>query len=291
VGLVYVPICFADFTTHNMSEKKWKKWVQSHLTLYFIITWIAESAYLLWHWFFNWRYVKSTLRLPVLKKSAEFFNKMLDRILKQREEQFVIFTAVELEKHHREVAELKDRQRSQENWSNAIEAFFLLLVAVSGWPYIYYNVQANQEEVHFAHKKTTAWFNVPMFFLLNVAMLIAVIFMRYMIKSMPNMFPNENLIIVHVFLFSLLTIIWIVHRVAIYLLHEAQQAFDVSPTIENDLNLISASKLFVSCQAAWTLASNVLSFFMLFMLHKFSVFTGFVTDPLTGLQVPVLSMF
>jgi len=30
---------------------------------------------------------------------------------------------------------------------------------------------------------------------------------------------------------------------------------------------------------------------MLYMLHKLSVFTGFVTDPLTGEEVPVLSMF
>ena len=30
---------------------------------------------------------------------------------------------------------------------------------------------------------------------------------------------------------------------------------------------------------------------MLYMLHGFSIFTGFVTDPITGQQVPVLSMF
>jgi len=30
---------------------------------------------------------------------------------------------------------------------------------------------------------------------------------------------------------------------------------------------------------------------MLYMLHQFSIFTGFVTDPITGQQVPVLSMF
>jgi len=35
----------------------------------------------------------------------------------------------------------------------------------------------------------------------------------------------------------------------------------------------------------------VLNLFMLYMLHKLSVFKGFVTDPLTGEDVPVLSMF
>jgi len=30
---------------------------------------------------------------------------------------------------------------------------------------------------------------------------------------------------------------------------------------------------------------------MLYMLHSFSVFEGFVTDPITGDRIPVLSMF
>ena len=63
--------------------------------------------YLLYHWFFNWRYVKSTFRLPVLKKSAEFFSEMLERIVMQREDQEVLFTAQELEGHTTEMAELK----------------------------------------------------------------------------------------------------------------------------------------------------------------------------------------
>jgi len=70
-----------------------------------------NSAHLLYHWFFNWRYVKSTFRLPVLKKSAEFFNEMLERILKQREDQHVLFTAQELEGHTTEMVELKIVQR------------------------------------------------------------------------------------------------------------------------------------------------------------------------------------
>jgi len=68
---------------------------------------LSYSANLLYHWFFNWRYVKSTFRLPVLQKSTEFFNEMLDRILKQREDQHVVFTAQELENHTNEMAELK----------------------------------------------------------------------------------------------------------------------------------------------------------------------------------------
>ena len=36
---------------------------------------------------------------------------------------------------------------------------------------------------------------------------------------------------------------------------------------------------------------GLLNLFILYMLHQFSNFTGFVTDPITGQQVPVLSMF
>jgi len=34
-----------------------------------------------------------------------------------------------------------------------------------------------------------------------------------------------------------------------------------------------------------------LNIFMLYMLHTFSIFEGFVYDPITGKKIPVLSMF
>jgi len=67
----------------------------------------ALAAYLMYHWFFNWRYVNSTFRLLVLQKSAEFFNEMLERILTQREDQQVLFTAQELEGQTTEMTKLK----------------------------------------------------------------------------------------------------------------------------------------------------------------------------------------
>jgi len=42
---------------------------------------------------------------------------------------------------------------------------------------------------------------------------------------------------------------------------------------------------------AHSTAKNLLNLFMLYMLHQFSVFQGFVYDPVTGKNVPVLSMF
>jgi len=54
-----------------------------------------------------------------------------------------------------------------------------------------------------------------MFLLLNLTMLIAVVVMRFVIKTVPNLLPNENLVIVHVFLFTAVTSIWILLRVHI----------------------------------------------------------------------------
>jgi len=86
-------------------------WYVHHETLFNWILWTADSAYLLYHWFFNWRYVKSTFRLPVLQKSAEFHSEKLDKILNQREEQDVIFSPKKLEDHETVMVELKITQR------------------------------------------------------------------------------------------------------------------------------------------------------------------------------------
>jgi len=63
------------------------------------------------------------------------------------------------------------------------------------------------------------------------------------------------------------------------------------PTEENDHAWFYASYDFVIPQLAYGTADTLLSLFMLYMLHRLSVFKGFVTDPLTGVDVPVLSMF
>ena len=101
------------------------------------IWWSVDSAYLLYHWFFNWRYVKSTFRLPVLQKSAEFHSEKLDKILNQREEQNVIFSPQKLEDHETVMVKLKKTQRKQEILSTGIEVFFLLAVIASGYPFVY----------------------------------------------------------------------------------------------------------------------------------------------------------
>jgi len=43
--------------------------------------WASYTAYLFFHWFFNFRYLKSTFRLPLLQKGAELYNEMLEKII------------------------------------------------------------------------------------------------------------------------------------------------------------------------------------------------------------------
>jgi len=98
LGLWYTAVVFIDSGVYSGNPEKWHNW-SNHRTLRYWILWSDNSAYLLYHWLFNWRYVKSTFLLPVLEKSAEFHNKMLDRIFKQREEQHILFSPKELEDH------------------------------------------------------------------------------------------------------------------------------------------------------------------------------------------------
>ena len=75
-------------------------------------------------------------------------------------------------------------------------------MVASSYPYVY-----------FSYDKVETFFFVPMFLLLNGMMLYSVLKMRFAIKTMPNLFPDENLVVVHVLLFTVVTEFWIVARV------------------------------------------------------------------------------
>jgi len=62
---------------------------------------------------------------------------MLERILEQREDQDIVFTAQELETQNEVMNELKKKQMKQERWANTIEGVFLLLVAGSAYTSVY----------------------------------------------------------------------------------------------------------------------------------------------------------
>ena len=202
LGLFSYSVSFIHYEVRDYSPRKWNHWSRNHETIFYWLYWFNNTSSLLSHWLFNIRYVKSTFRLPLLRKSAEFFNEMLQRIFESREEQFVVFTTGELEEHSTDMIKLKKRQVRQERCANVIEGVLLLLVAGSAYTYAYVG-----------HDKTTDFFFLPMFLLLNITMLIAVMVTRFMIKRTPNLLLNENLVIVHVLLFSATTAVMILQRV------------------------------------------------------------------------------
>jgi len=90
--------------------------------------------------------------------------------------------------------------------------------------------------VYVSYNKTINFFFVPMFLLLNATMLIAVLVMRFVIKRTPNLLPNENLVIVHVLLFTATTSLWIIDRWYSANYKKAKNAYFANPTNENDVN-------------------------------------------------------
>jgi len=97
---------------------------------------------------------------------------------------------------------LKKAQVLNEGCATLTEIVFLLLVAASSYPYVYVSLT-----------KTVSALHVPMYVLLNIVMLYSVAKMRFAIKRIPNLFPDENLVVVHVCLFTVTTVAWIVERV------------------------------------------------------------------------------
>jgi len=216
----------------------------------------------------------------VLEKAAEFHSEMVDQIIKQREDQDVLFSPQKLEDHLREMTSLKIVQRKQENWSAGIEVFFLLLVIASCYPYVYVS-----------STKIYNFFHIPMFLLLNGVMLYSVIKTRFAIKRMPNLLVNENLVLVHVLLFTVVTALWMVERVYATKMTKAKYAYFDASTDDNYFLWVVASADALLPDLAYDTANTMLNLFMLYMLHQFSIFEGFVYDPISGDKIPVLSMF
>jgi len=103
------------------------------------------------------------------------------------------------------MAELKKRQVRLERWSTGIEIVFLLLVIASSYPLVYDG----------STTKVNVFLFIPMFLLLNIVMICSVVVMRFYIKRIPNLLVNENLVAVHVLLFTAVTALWIVFEVSL----------------------------------------------------------------------------
>jgi len=120
-----------------------------------------------------------------------------------------------------------------------------------------------------------------MFLLINITMLIAVVVMRFVIKRMPNLLPNENLVIIHVLLFTAQTSLWIFYRVIRADLYEVRDTYLADPTNERYSIYLYASAFYWKVTVVLDSLEILLNLFMLYMLHQFSIFEGFVYDPIT----------
>jgi len=130
-----------------------------------------------------------------------------------------------------------------------------------------------------------------MFLLLNIVMLCAVVVMRLAIKRMPNLIVKENLVLIHVLLFTAVTVLWVVWHTITTKTFNTNHAYFEDPTDENYFAWFYTSYDRLIPLLAYRIANTLLNLFMLYMLHSFSIFEGFVYDPITGDKIPVLSMF
>jgi len=98
-------------------------------------------------------------------------------------------------------------------------------------------------------------------------MLIAVVVMRFVIERTPNLIPNENLVIVHVLLFTATTTLWIIDRWYFFGATKAMGSYWENPTYENDVNWTYASASSLKVDTVYITADTLLNLFMLYMLH------------------------
>jgi len=163
-----------------------------------------------------------------------------------------LFSPQELEDFGREMGELKKTQGRHENYATVIEIIFLLLVGASSYT-----------EVYVSYNETEKFFTVPISILLNIVMLYSVVKMRFAIQSMPNLFPNESLVLVHVLLFTEVSVLWLVYRVYSTRNLKAGTAYLENPTVENDHAWFYASYDRIILQLAYNTVDTLLNLFML----------------------------
>ena len=96
-----------DIVLFYVYEEMYTALVNNNLTLYSWVMYFSFASSLLFHWIFTSRYVYTTLRLPLFMKHAHLYCEMVQKVLQQRLEQEVTFTAEEIEDHKTRRAEIK----------------------------------------------------------------------------------------------------------------------------------------------------------------------------------------
>jgi len=69
------------------------------------------------------------------------------------------------------------------------------------------------------------FFVIPLMVILNGVMVYSVIKMRFEIKKLPNLFPQENLVAIHVLIFTAVNITWIVDKVSYFVYKHALDTY------------------------------------------------------------------
>jgi len=187
-----------------------------------------------------------------------------------------------MEKKKTKMEGIRARIFCQERWSRTLELFFYFCVVASGVLYAFSMVRSI---------KLTEYFFSPMFLVLNVAMICSVIRMRFLIKRHPDMFPDEQRSFVHLALFTASTALWIMEQVFKYRKNVANSNWHENPTTELYVIYLIAYNRMSRTIIAYKVSYNLLTLFMLYMLHTFSIFKGTKYDPITKQHVPVLSLF
>ena len=95
-----------------------------------------------------------------------------------------------------------------------IEAFLFSCILASSYTFTYVSKQF-----------TKSFFIVPVAVILNLVMLYCVTKMRFVIKSMPDVFPNENRVVLHLLFFTAMTSTWIYYRVIDSRVHATHQEY------------------------------------------------------------------
>jgi len=126
---------------------------------------------------------------------------------------------------------------------------------------------------------------------LNASIVVAVIVMRFVIHATPDMFPKEQMIVVHCFIFSVVTTSWIIERTFTHRFNEASDWDKQEQTDESYLIYLNAGNTLHRSYAVYQTADALMILFMLYMVHSFSNFRGMRYDPVTKQFVPILSMF
>jgi len=119
------------------------------------------------------------------------------------------------------------------------------------------------------------------FLALNCLIVISVIVMRFMIVRAPDLFPNEKPIIVHVLIFSVVTVAWVVQRFYYKTFIWALDEFTADPTDATVIGYADAGIPYWRVNMVFETLNSVLTIFMLYMLHQFSNFKTTRYDPVT----------